>query len=571
MLNQFEENIKKNRERVPTWEMKTLGDRFDAFAEMYKDKEYVVTREKSYTYGETQRLANLFAKGLLMIGIREHEHVGQIMPNYPEAVFAKFAVPKIGAVNVPLNYRMLTEELSYVLNQSDTVCLITLDVWGPLNYIDMLSQICPELLEGKTSPNFPLLRNIVVFSPSGKKYANTIDFYDLIEHGRNVSDEHLKQIQARACFPDDVVDILYTSGTTGKPKGVMLTHDMLWRKSYCSTLGRAVEEGRRTLMSLPLYHVFGLVEGMLMVPWVGGAIIMQVSWNPVEALELIETCKANDILVVPTMGLDMVNVPDLKKYDLSSLRAMYCAGAPAPLSLWQRLIMDLGLEYLNTGYGMTETTSAPIQSPYYATTEQIATRCGVNIPGGAAGLPELDGKCIEYKTIDFLTGNDLPPGSEGEWVCRGNVITKGYYKKPQETAEVMHGDGWLRTGDVGIIHENGFLEITGRSKEIYRCGGENVAPKEIEETISRYSKVNQVYVVGVPDERMGEVGMAFIELVLGATCTEEEVVAYSKERLARFKVPKYVVFLKGEELPKTTTGKVQKFKLKEMGKRHLGI
>lgn len=571
MTTLFEDRIKKNLERVQVWERKTLGDRFDDFVKMYHDRDYVVTKERSFTYGETGAMVNRLAKGLIKIGIRNREHVGQIMANYPEAVFTKFAVPKVGGVNVPFNYRMLSEEMKYVLHQSDSVCLITMDEWGPLNYIDMLKQLCPTVFEGKPSGDFPLLRKIIVFSPRGKKYEGTVDFYDLVEKEKADANMELAQIQNRVRYPDEVVDILYTSGTTGKPKGVMLTHDMLWRKSYCSLLGRAIEEGRRVLMSLPLYHVFGLVEGVLATPWVGGAIVLQISWDPVAALDLIQSCKATDILCVPTMGLDLLNVPEMKKYDLSSLTAMYCAGAPAPMSLWERLIKDLGLDYLNTGYGMTETTSAPIQSPYYSSLEEIATRAGVVIPGGAAGLPEYGGKCVEYKTIDPFTGKDLPSGEEGEWACRGNVVAVGYYKKPVETAEVLDKDGWLRSGDLGIIHEDGFFEISGRSKELYRCGGENVSPKEIEESISRHPKVNQVYVVGLPDERMGEVGMAFIELKTGEACTQEQIIDYCKGKLARFKVPKYVMFVQPQHLPKTTTGKIQKYKLQEIGKEHLGI
>jgi len=571
VTNIFDERIKKNLQRVPVWERKTLGNRFDDFVKTNSTSDYIVTKERVFSYRETGKMINLAAKGLIKIGINNREHVGQIMANYPEAVFTKFAAAKIGAVNVPFNYRMLAEEMRYVLHQSDSVCLVTMDEWGAINYIDILKQICPELLRGLPSSEFPLLRNIVVFSPKNKKYEGTIDFYDLIQMGRDTNDEELARIQSQVNYPDEVVDILYTSGTTGKPKGVMLTHDMLWRKSYSSLLGRAIEEGRRVLMSLPLYHVFGLVEGVLAMPWVNGAIVLQQAWDPETALELIQSCNATDILCVPTMGLDLLNVPNINRYDLDSLKAMYCAGAPAPLSLWERLIEELGLEYLNTGYGMTETTSAPIQSPYYATAQQIATRVGVLIPGGAAGVREYGGKCVEYKTIDPFTGKDLPPGSVGEWACRGNVVTTGYYKKPLETSEVLDKDGWLRSGDLGIIHEDGFLEISGRSKELYRIGGENVSPKEIEEVISKNPKVNQAYVVGVPDERMGEVGMAFIELKRGEECAVGEIIDFCKNKLARFKIPKYVMFISAEDLPITGTGKIQKFKLQEIGKRHLGI
>jgi fatty-acyl-CoA synthase len=569
MKNKFEANIQKNLNKVQVWEKKTLDGRFDELARIYGDREYIVSPDNCYTYHETRRLVDGIAKGLMKIGLKSQENIGQIVANYPEGIFTFFAVSKIGCVNVPFNFRIGAEDLKYVLNQSDSVCLITMDEWGGIDYIGILKQLCPEIFDGKESKDFPVLRKIVVYSPTGKKYSGTIDFYDLIEAGRAVSDEDFRKFQRGASLPDDVVDIMYTSGTTGKPKGVMLTHDMLWRKSYCSLLGRAFEEGRRILVPLPFYHVFGFVEGVLASQWVGGAVILQSAWDPSAALKYIEMFKANDILTVPTMGLDLLNVPDLKTYDLSSLQAMYCAGAPAPLTLWKRLVEDLGLEYLNTGYGMTETSSAPIQSPYFATVEQIASRCGVVIPGGAAGSPEYGGKCIEYKTVDEFTGNDLAPGTRGELVCRGNVVTKGYYKKPVETAAVIDEGGWLKSGDVGMIHEDGYLEIVGRNKEIFRVGGENVSPKEVEDFISTYDKVNQVYVVGVPDKRLGEIGMAFIELKKGMLCDEKEIIAYCQKNLARFKVPKYVVFLQAENFPKTTTGKIQKYKLLEIGRKQL--
>ncbi|MEW5913639.1 MAG: AMP-binding protein [Thermodesulfobacteriota bacterium] len=566
MSNIFEQRIKANLARVPVWERKTLADRWDDFVKRYRENEYIVTKEEKYSYGQTDQQINLLAKGLIKLGLKTKEHIGIIMANYPVAVFLQFAVAKIGCVSIPFNYRMLAEEIKYVLSQSDTNCLITMDVFGNINYIEVLSKIIPEVFQGRQAKSLPALRNIVVFSPQGKKYPETIDYNELLAMGNAVTDAELIKVTQAVKDPDAIVNILYTSGTTGKPKGVMISHDMLWRKAYCSLLGRAIEEGRRILLSLPVYHIFALVEGVLAVTFVGGAIIMQVSWSPKEALEFIDEYRANDILCVPTMGLDLLNQLEGGNYDLTSLRAMYCAGAPAPVTLWERLIKELGLEYLNTGYGMTETTSAPVQSPYDATVEQIASRVGVVIPGGAAGLSEFGGKCFEYKTVDPISGKDLPPGAEGELACRGNTVTIGYYNKPEETAEVLGKDGWLRSGDIGIIHDDGYLELTGRSKEIYRVGGENVAPKEIEEEISKHPKVSQAYIVGVPDERLGEVGMAFVVLKKNEQCSEKEIIQYCSGRVARFKVPKYVRFVRSEELPKTTTGKIQKFKLQEMGK-----
>lgn len=573
MREVFQERINRMLQKYPVWERKTLGDRFDEFVKEYPNREFIYTPEKQYTYAETKLKADQLAKGLIKIGIERREHVAMIMANYPEAVFVKFGAAKIGAVNVPLNYRSQKDELKYVLWQSDTSCLITMDEWSNLNYIEMLKDLCPEVFAGGKSAEFPLLKHIVVFSPTGKRYPGTIDFNELLQMGESLSDHELQSIQQKVCFPDEVVDILYTSGTTGKPKGVMLTHDMLWRKSYSSTLGRAIEDGRRIYIPLPIYHVFGYVEGILAALWIGGAILPQATFDVDAGLQLIQDGKANDVLCVPTIAINMVNSSNLSQYDLSTLHAMYCAGAPAPVWLWQKIITDLGLKHLNTGYGMTETSSAAVQSQPWdgVNAEIIGTRVGQISPGGAAGYPEYGNKVIEYKVISTITGKDLEQGQEGELVCRGPVISRGYYKKPQETAEVIDKDGWLKTGDLAIIHEAGYIELTGRSKELYRIGGENVAPKDVEEVISSHPKVNQVYVVGIPDVKLGEVGMCFIELKQSETCTAQEIIELCRAKLAAFKVPKYVKFLTIDEIPVTSTGKVQKFKLREQGIKLLGL
>lgn len=286
---------------------------------------------------------------------------------------------------------------------------------------------------------------------------------------------------------------------------------MLLRSAFASCLTRAVEDGRRIYFPLPLYHIFAIELGFLVVTFVGGAIVPHVQFTPHDALELMEKSRANDFLCVPSILLAVLNHPDLKKYDLSSLRATMCAATPAPVPLWQRAVDELGLQELCTGYGMTEVSGASTLTSPGDPVEIMATRVGRIVVSNSSGLPEFGNRNIQYKVVDPFTGADLPPGTEGEWVCRGNMVTRGYYKRPQENADLIDKDGWLRTGDLGIIHPDGLFQITGRSKEIYKISGENVSPKEVEEVISTHPKVNQVYVLGVPDRNMGEVGVAFIE------------------------------------------------------------
>lgn len=558
-------------EKYPVWERKTLGDRLDDFAREYGERDYIFMPQKRYTYKEFQSLVNTMAKGLLRLGIKNREHVAFVLPNNIQLFISKFAVAKIGAVNVPLNYRFRRDELAYVLKQSDSVCLITMDKFLDLNFMEMLQQLCPEFFTTGRTDVFPRLRQIIVVSPEGKKYPGTLDFEEVMAGGQAVPDGELKAVQSRVRYPEEVSDILYTSGTTGQPKGAMLTHDMVWRSAYATCLSRGFEDGRRMLCPLPLYHVFAYVEGMLAVMFVGGCIVPMEIFTPDGALELMEKARTNDLICVPTMLVAILNSPNLKKYDTSSMRACLNAAAPSPLWLWEKAMQELGLVELCTGYGMTEVSAATMHTEPGEPLEKIAATIGRLMPAGCTGLPEYGGFNTEYKVVDPITGADLPPGSEGELACRGNIVTKGYYNKPLETAEAIDKDGWLRTGDVGIIRPDGYFQLTGRSKEIYIIGGENVAPKEIEETIVRYPKVNQVYVVGVPDEKMGEVGMAYIELKAGEECTAEEIINYCRERLARFKVPRYVKFISAAELPLTSTGKVQKFRLVERAVEELGL
>ena len=572
MSNIFDRRRKELEKRFPVWERLTLGDRFDKLVEEFADREFIFTLNQSFSYREVQNKSNQLAKGLLKLGIKPREHVAVLMANYPEFIFLTFALAKIGAVKVPLNYRMRSEELAYAVKQSDSVCLIAMERNPEVTYSEIIPVLFPEILEGKTSLQFPRLRKIVAFSETGnREISGAIDFDELMTWGAEVPDAELEQVQARVKYPDEVVDILYTSGTTSDPKGVMLTHDMLWRSAYGSCLSRAFEDGRRIFVPIPFFHVFGYVEGILAGSIVGGAVIPQIKFNVPEAFQLIAKGKVNDILCVSAIAENLVNYPELKSHDLSELRAMYCAGTPVPLWTWKKIQQELNLTELNTGYGMTEVCAGSMQTAPGDPVEIISTRVGRQMPGGCSGLPEFGYKHTEYKVVDPLSGEDLPPGSEGELACRGNIVTKGYYNKPIETAQVVDKDGWLRTGDIGIIHSDGYFELTGRSKEMYKIGGENVSPKEIEQTIEQLPKVVRAVVVGVPDRKMGEVGVAFVEVKQGENCTCEDIIDHCSKKLAKFKVPKHVKILKEEEFPFNASGKIQKFKLQEMVIQEFGL
>ncbi|MGH8998320.1 MAG: class I adenylate-forming enzyme family protein, partial [Acidimicrobiia bacterium] len=360
--------------------------------------------------------------------------------------------------------------------------------------------------------------------------------------------------------PYGTADVIYTSGTTGMPKGVIVAHDMLLRTAYASAYTRAFQPGRRILFALPLYHVFGYVEATLAVLFAGGAVLPQLQFDAAETLAAIEGHRIDEAMFVPTMTLAVLEEAQRRSYDLSSLNACFSSGGQSPVRIWQQLFDVLGVEEVFTAYGMTETTASTTCTRPGDPLELLATTHGRYKPAGVAGDPSLGGHLAEYKAIDPETGADLGFGTAGELVARGPIVTSGYYNKQAETAAAFV-DGWFRTGDLGRVDADGTVTLTGRLKEMYKCGGELVVPKEVEDVLTAHPVVAQAHLVGIPDERMGEVGCACIILGEGEMVDAAQLIDYCAERLARFKVPRHVLFIDAKELPTSATGKVQKFAL----------
>ena len=366
---------------------------------------------------------------------------------------------------------------------------------------------------------------------------------------------------------------MYTSGTTGQPKGVLQSHDNLLRCGYASALHRGFEEGRRILFALPLYHAFGLVMGVLSAFWVGGAVVPQLAFDPLQTLEAIERHRVSEAMFVPTMAMAVIEHPRVAEFDLSSLFACLSGAAATPAWVWRKMAQGLGVTELATGYGMTELSGAIVMTDPDGPVDFMEQVVGRIVDGGVAGIPELGGLVAEYRTCDPYTGAALPAGAEGELICRSPLATAGYFALPEQTAALfidLPGEGrWLRSGDLGRVRADGFLEITGRAKELYKSGGELVAPKEVEAVLIAHDGVAQAYVIGLPDDRWGEIGAAWIVPADGGRATEEELIAWCRERLARFKWPAHVFFTEAGGLPMTPTGKVQKFELVRMAQAAL--
>jgi len=548
------------RRQVPEWVPRTLDQRLDECADRWPDRPLAITDEVTLTYRDVAEQSRRIAAHLIAMGVRPGDRVGMLMANHPEFLPFKFAIARTGAIAIPFNFLYRTEELGYVLEQSGCSVLLTMSGYGDVGAggIDYLAQL-DELAPGwESAPSLGSLKQVIVLPTDGRSRPGATEYAQLLEP--------VDSVDSLPHRPGDPGDMLYTSGSTGSPKGVLVTHDAVLRVAYASALTRGYDDGRRILFSLPCYHMFGYIEGILSAMVVGGAVILQTGFSAEGYFDGIERHRADDILCVPTMAVAMVESPRREDFDLSSLSAILCGSAPAPIWLWERVEELFGVSEIVTGYGMTEcggamTLTRP-EDPLILTSETA----GRPKLAGPAGVPGTDEICV-YATIDPLSGARLPDGETGELVSYGPATMLEYWGKPAETAEALSDDRVLRSGDLGRVRADGYLEVTGRSKELYKSGGELVMPKEVEDVVGRMEAVSQVFAIGLQDDRWGEIGALVIVKAPGGEVTESEVVDHCREHLARFKVPKRVLFVEDEQLPKTPTGKIQKFRLSGMFSR----
>ncbi|WP_218610100.1 class I adenylate-forming enzyme family protein [Pseudonocardia sp. KRD291] len=517
------------------------------------------------TYARMSRWSSRLAAGLAAIGVRAGDHVAVDLPNRHETVALRFALARVGAVTVSVNTQLRHEELRYVLAQSDARLLVTADRFRSVDYLDGLDHIAPgwdRRPEGRAGEgHLPQLRDVVVLGASGPP-SRGVPFARLESHPPGRTDP----VDPRA-----VSDILYTSGTTGTPKGVQLTHDGLLRTAYSSALARAFDDGWRLLFALPLHHVFGYVEGLLAALFVGGAIRVHSTFDATQTLNDVGRHRIDELICIPSMTADLIAEARPGRYDLATLHTVFSSGGPHRSPMWAEMRDVLGAAEVFTAYGQTETTASTVCTRPGDPTERLISTNGAPKPAGIAGDPALAGLIAEYTALDPATGATLPPGEVGELVVRGVALTRGYYNKPAETAAAFTADGRLRTGDLGMIDEQGYLVLAGRITDAYRCGGEIVMPVEVEQVLASHPGVADAYVVGVPDERMGEIGCAWVvPRDDAAPPTEEDLAEHCSTRLARFKVPAAVLYCGADELPRTSTGKVRKHLLTQRASARLG-
>jgi fatty-acyl-CoA synthase len=531
----------------------TIGQALRETARRFADRDALVFPELGVrdSWAEFDRTVDRVARGLLALGFRPGDHFAVWATNWPEWVLLQFATARAGVVLVTVNPAYRTGELKYALAHSDVRGLALIDRFKSSDYFAMLREVCPELETSEPgrldSAAFPRLKWVVRIR--GPEQPGMLAWSDLLAAGDTVSPDELAEIEPQL-KPDDAINLQYTSGTTGLPKGALLTHRNLLLNAFHAGNGLELTEADRICVPVPLYHCFGCVLGTMVAAVHGAAMVFpHESFDAAATLRAIEAERCTALYGVPTMFLAQLEHPDFAKTDTSSLRTGIMSGAPCPIELMRRVTQRMGAREITIAYGQTEAspliTMANIDSP-------------LEVRVGTVGRP-LPG--IEVKIIDPHSGASLPDGQSGELCARGHNVMLGYYKMPEQTAAAIDADGWLHTGDLAMRQPDGNLRITGRLKDTIIRGGENISPREIEELLFTHPAVENVQIVGVPDAKYGEEVLAWIKLRSGHALTEGEVRDFCRRNLAHFKTPRYVKFV--VEFPTTVTGKIQKYKIRE--------
>ncbi|MGR8948230.1 MAG: AMP-binding protein [Gammaproteobacteria bacterium] len=541
---------------MPEWyEKKTFGSLANTMAQRFGDREALVFENERYSFNQVRTEIDRVAKGLMAAGIESGDHVALWLMNRSEWIFAMFALAKIGAVQVPVNTRFRTHDLAYLLKQSDAKYLITHDISGPINYYDMTAEVLQLPATGAiiSDPEYPQMKGVFILGESTP--AGTTNWNDLLANGASVSDEALLA-RENAVDPDSPVFIMYTSGTTGFPKGVMHNHIML-RLIEERAFRLSINENDTILNYLPLFHLFSYSEGALTSMLTGARQVLTEAFIADECVELIEREKCSIIHGFETHLKDLMEAYERKPADISSLRTgLFACGMKSSVPTCTRAAEVLAPLVSVTGYGMSEMGAGTLVGSLSDSVEQRAASSGYIAPG------------YECRIINPETGLDQPIDEPGEIVFKGYGMMMGYYKKPKETADSYDDEGWFHTGDTGLRRADGYIQFLGRYKDMLKVGGENVDPMEVEGLLLQSEGVQQVAVVGYPDERLTEVPVAYIQKKEDASINEDDVINYCKGKVASFKMPRHVLFI--DEFPMTASGKIRKVELREDAIKKLG-
>ncbi|HEY3317943.1 MAG TPA: AMP-binding protein [Coriobacteriia bacterium] len=531
----------------------TIGEYFDRKAAEQPEHDFIVypDRDLRWTYGQfDERVTNL-AKGMLAIGLCRGDHLGIWARNVPDWLTFAFATAKIGVVLVTVNPVYKSHELAYVIKQSDMKALVVIDAFRDVDYIQLVRELVPESQVQERghlySEEFPKLKSLIYMGP--EKHRGFYSMPELLVLGEHAGDELYSEArEGQTC--DDVINMQYTSGTTGFPKGVMLTSRNILNNGFYIGERQKLSPADRVCLPVPYFHCFGIVLGVLAVLTHGAIVVGVEQFDPLMVLAAVQKERATALYGVPTMFIAELAHPMFDMFDLTSLRTGIMAGSPCPIETMRQVIDRMHASEMTICYGLTESSPVFTQT---TTDDTLERKC------------ETVGRKhdqVEVRVVDPETGRDCSPNAQGELLCRGYNIMKGYYKMPEATEKAVDEDGWLHSGDLGTVDEDGYYRITGRIKDMIIRGGENIYPREIEEFLYTHPKIGDVQVVGLPDALLGETVAAWIRLKPGEMASEAEILEFCRGKIAHFKIPQYVRLV--EEFPMTVTGKIQKYRIRQI-------
>ena len=539
----------------------TIGEMVDAIAAKYPDTEALVSVHQNirWTYREFKEQVDRVAKGLMALGVEKGDRVGIWAMNHAEWVLLQFAIPKTGGVMVNINPSYRTYELEYALKQSEVSTLILQGRFKTSDYVGMFYETCPEAYEQKpgriSSEKFPFLKNVVFMGDI--PYNGMFTWNEMMEKAEDITPDELIDRGESLSF-DDAINIQYTSGTTGFPKGVVLTHHSVLNNGFIIGSGMGFSEKDRLCIPVPFYHCFGMVLSNLACVTHGTTMVLPCpTFDAEEVLKTVEKERCTALHGVPTMFIAELTHPNFSKYNYSTLRTGIMAGSPCPIEVMKQVNAKMNMRDIVIVYGQTETSPGVTMTTTKDPLERRVTTIGRAFPH------------TELKIIDPKTGKIVPAGEVGEICARGYCVMKCYYNNPSATHATLDANHWNHTGDLGTMDEEGYFRMVGRLKDMVIRGGENIYPREIEEFLHHHEKIADVYVVGVPDIKYGEELCAWVKTKPGQALTVDEIKEFCTGKIAHFKIPRYILFV--NDFPMSVTGKIQKFKMREESIKKLGL